>query len=140
MRRVLRPGGRVAVMENDVTLIRFDPPCPVFESVWTAFADVQEQLGGDALIGRRLYRLLHHAGFRDIELSVQPEVHWQGSPGWIPWVTNIIGNVESARDALLRRGLCTERGIDTAVRSSGRSWAGRTAVACGSGVAPAGSK
>ncbi len=100
MRRVLRPGGRVAVMENDVTLVRFDPPCPVFESIWTAFASVQQRLGGDALIGRRLYRLLHQAGFRDIELSVQPEVHWHGSPGWIPWVTNIIGNVESARAAL----------------------------------------
>src|SRR5262245_11408494 len=53
MRRVLRPGGRVAVMENDVTLMRFDPPCPVFEAVWSAFVTVQHELGGDALIGRR---------------------------------------------------------------------------------------
>ena len=102
-------------MENDVTLIRFDPPCPVFESVWTAFAEVQDQLGGDALIGRRLYRLLHDAGFTRIELSVQPEVHWHGSPGWIPWITNIIGNVESARGSLLGRGLCSVGEIDLAV-------------------------
>ena len=115
MRRVLRPGGRVALMENDVTLVRFDPPCPVFDSIWTAFASVQRQLGGDALIGRRLYRLLHQAEFRGIELSVQPEVHWHGSPGWIPWVTNIIGNVESARAALISRGLCSEPEISTAV-------------------------
>jgi ubiquinone/menaquinone biosynthesis C-methylase UbiE len=115
MRRVLRPGGRVAVMENDVTLVRFDPPCPVFESVWSSFAAVQHELGGDALIGRRLYRLLHQAGFTEIELSVQPEVHWHGSPGWSPWVTNIIGNVLSARGALIERGLCTAPAIDNAV-------------------------
>jgi len=115
VRRVLRPGGRVAVMENDVTLVRFDPSCPAFESIWAAFAIAQDQLGGDALVGRRLYRLLYDAGFSAIELSVQPEVHWHGSPGWIPWVSNIIGNVESARSALLGRGLCSALEIDAAV-------------------------
>jgi SAM-dependent methyltransferase len=115
MRRVLRPGGCVAVMENDVTLVRFDPPCPVFESIWGSFAAAQHELGGDALIGRRLYRLLHQAGFTRIELSVQPEVHWHGSPGWSAWVTNIIGNVQSARGALIDRGHSTEPAIDKAV-------------------------
>ena len=115
MRRVLRRGGRVAVMENDVTLVRFDPPCPMFESVWSSFAAMQQELGGDALIGRRLYRLLHRAGFAQIELSVQPEVHWHGSPGWSAWVTNIVDNVESARRALIQRGLCTEAGVNTAI-------------------------
>jgi ubiquinone/menaquinone biosynthesis C-methylase UbiE len=116
MRRVLRRGGKVVVMENDVTTIRFDPPCPRFEAIWVSFAILQRQLGGDALIGRRLYRLFHDAGFRQIELSVQPEVHWHGSAGWIPWVTNIIGNVESARRALIQRGLSTNGEVDAAVR------------------------
>ena len=102
-------------MENDVTLVRFDPPCPMFESVWSSFAAMQQELGGDALIGRRLYRLLHRAGFAQIELSVQPEVHWHGSPGWSAWVTNIVGNVESARRALIQRGLCTEAAVNTAI-------------------------
>lgn len=115
MRRVLRPGGRVAVMENDVTLVRFDPPCPMFESVWSSFAAMQHELGGDALVGRRLYRLLQHAGFSQIELSVQPEVHWHGSPGWSAWVTNIVGNVESARRALIHRGLCSEAAVNAAI-------------------------
>lgn len=115
MRRVLRPGGRAAVMENDVSLLRFDPPCPAFETVWQAFSRVQHDLGGDALIGRRLYRLLLEAGFHDIALSVQPEVHWHGSPGWIPWVTNIIGNVESAREALIDRAYSSAAAIDAAI-------------------------
>lgn len=100
MRRVVRPGGRVAVCENDVSLIRFDPPCPVFDRAWDEFLRYQATLGGDGAIGRRLYRLFHGAGLTQIELSVQPEVHWHGSPGFAAWVRNIIGNLESARRGL----------------------------------------
>jgi SAM-dependent methyltransferase len=103
MRRVVRPGGRVAVCENDISLLRLDPPCPAFDRAWDLFLRYQATLGGDALVGRRLYRLFRGAGLTQIELSVQPEVHWHGSPGFTAWVRNIIGNLESAR-----------RGIDEA--------------------------
>jgi hypothetical protein len=102
-------------MENDVSLVRFDPPCPAFDEVWASFAELQRALGGDGLIGRRLFRLFQHAGFREIELSVQPELHWAGSPGWEAWVVNIIGNVESARSALVERGFASEDAVDRAV-------------------------
>ena len=119
MSRVCRRGGTVAVLENDISLIRFDPPCPAFDEVWAAFATLQERLGGDGLIGRRLFRLLHDAGFRDVTLSFQPEAHWHGSPGFAPWVRNIIGNVESGREALIAAGLSSERRIDEAVAELG---------------------
>jgi ubiquinone/menaquinone biosynthesis C-methylase UbiE len=115
MHRVLRPGGRVAVMENDVSLARFDPRCPRFDEVWGAFTELQRRLGGDGFIGRRLFRLLRAAGFARIQLSVQPEVHWFGSPDWATWVANIIGNVESARSALVEHGLSSPAAIDHAV-------------------------
>jgi SAM-dependent methyltransferase len=110
MRRVVRPGGRVAVCENDITLLRFDPPCPAFDRAWELFQRYQSSLGGDSGVGRRLFRLFHDAGLSRVELSVQPEVHWQGSPGFTGWVRNIIGNLDSARhglDAVI---------VDTAVR------------------------
>jgi SAM-dependent methyltransferase len=97
MRRVVRPGGSVAVCENDISLIRFDPPCPAFDRAWDSFQRYQATLGGDGAIGRRLYRLFRRAGLTRVELSVQPEVHWHGSPGFAAWVRNIIGNLESAR-------------------------------------------
>jgi len=113
MRRVLRPGGRIALQENDISLLRVDPPCPAFEEVWSAFAAYQRQLGGDALIGRRLFRLLRNAGFAGIEISVQPEVHWQGSPGFESWIRNLIGNIAGAT-GLGRSGLCTGERIEEA--------------------------
>ena len=115
MRRVAKPGGRVAVCENDVSLIRFDPPCPAFDRAWQIFTAFQATLGGDGLIGRRLFRLLKDAGFKDVELSVQPEVHWYGSPGYVAWVHNIIGNLESARNGMLAAGVISPEDLNAGV-------------------------
>jgi ubiquinone/menaquinone biosynthesis C-methylase UbiE len=115
MRRVARPGGRVAVLENDISLLRIDPPCPTFEKVWHEFQEYQAALGGDARIGRRLYRLFRQAGLTKIELSGQNDVHWHGSPFYRPWMENIVGNVESARRGLLAAGRCTEGEIESAL-------------------------
>jgi SAM-dependent methyltransferase len=115
MRRVARPGGLVAACENDVSLMRFDPPCPAFDRAWETFTRFQSTLGGDGLIGRRLYRLFRDAGFADVELSVQPEVHWHGSPGYVAWVHNIIGNLESARSGMIAAGVISESDLDAAV-------------------------
>jgi len=115
MRRVTTPGGRVAVCENDVSLLRFDPPCRAFDRAWDVFTRFQSALGGDGLVGRRLFRLFKSAGFSAIELSVQPEVHWHGSAGYVAWVHNIIGNLESARNGMLAAGVLSTADFDAAV-------------------------
>ena len=93
----------------------FRSPCPSFDRVWTIFGELQRELGGDALIGRRLYRLFRSAGFAEIELSVQPEAHWQGSPGFAGWVENVIGNIAGARGALLAGARCTTAELEAAI-------------------------
>jgi SAM-dependent methyltransferase len=115
MKRVTSPGGHVVACENDSSLIRFDPDCPAFESVWRAFQQHQKNLGGDSEIGRRLYGLFRKAGLNGIELSVQPEVHWYGSPGFVAWLENLMGNVESARRGLVQSGLCSGTVIDEGI-------------------------
>jgi len=115
MHRVVKPGGRVAVCENDVSLIRFDPPCPAFDRAWRVFTEFQSTLGGDGLVGRRLFRLFRDAGFDEVELSVQPEVHWHGSPGYVAWVHNIIGNLESARNGMLAAGVISQSDLNAGV-------------------------
>ena len=61
MTRVARPGGRVFVLENDTAQQCYDPPTPQFDKVWAQLPILQSQLGGDALIGRRLFRLMKEA-------------------------------------------------------------------------------
>lgn len=114
MRRVARPGCRVAAMENDISLVRLNPPCPAFDEVWSALAAYQKKLGGDAHIGRRLFALFRAAGFSQVELSLQPEVHWHGSPGFAGWIENLLGNLRSAEQGLADSGLCTEEQLGSA--------------------------
>jgi SAM-dependent methyltransferase len=115
MARVVRPGGRVAACENDISLFRVDPPCPTFDAVWTAFQEYQARLGGDARVGRRLHRLFRGAGLDPVELSVQPDVHWHALPTFAPWLENTIGNIESGRTGLVGAGLCTAADIERAI-------------------------
>ena len=112
--RVLRPGGEVFIQENNILVSEFDPACPAFDEVWRCFAQLQERLGGDALIGKKLFRLLQGAGFRDIRLTIAPEVHHAGEETFRPWVVNLVGNVRSAERALIAGGLTTAETISLA--------------------------
>jgi len=89
MHRALRPGGRVCVQENDILVVGFYPECPRFAQVWRQFCLLQTQLGGDARVGRRLFPLLQKAGFSEIRLSLQSEVHTSGLESFRPWVGNL---------------------------------------------------
>ena len=129
MRRVARPGGRVAACENDIGILQLDPSCPAFEAVWVAFRHYQARLGGDGLIGRRLYRLFRAAGFTRIELSVQPEVHWAGRDGLASCLQILSSMIVSARRGMVASSLCTEAQIADAIaelaalaRSPDASW------------------
>jgi hypothetical protein len=46
---------------------------------------------------------------------VQPEVHWQGSVGFAPWIRNLQGNLESARRGLERWGECGKAKLEAAL-------------------------
>jgi ubiquinone/menaquinone biosynthesis C-methylase UbiE len=115
MRRVLQPGGRVLVQENDIAQVRHDPPTPTFDRVWRQFAELQIRLGGDPYVGRRLLPLLKSAGFRDVRLSVAPEVHYFGTPHYAAWVVNLADNVRGAATQLIGERLATHDEIAAAV-------------------------
>lgn len=115
MRRVLKPGGRVYVQENDIAQVRHHPPTPTFDRVWRRFAELQIRLGGDPFVGRRLLPLLKSAGFRDVRLSVAPEVHHFGTPHYEAWVLNLADNVRGAEAKLVAERLVTHDEIVAAV-------------------------
>ena len=114
MRRVLVQGGSVYLQENNILINAFDPPCPAFDLVWKSFAGLQKELGGDAEIGKKLYRLLHDAGFEEIRLSFAPEIHHAGMSTYRPWIFNLLGNIRSAEVALIERGFAARQQIEYA--------------------------
>lgn len=115
MKRVLRLNGAIAVQENNILILDFWPDCPRFQALWRKFAALQQSLGGDALVGKKLFALLQQAGFEQIELSLAPEVHSTTSAGLRPWLENLIGNVAGAAEAWQSSGLASRAELDAAI-------------------------
>lgn len=117
LRGVLRPGGTLTVIEGDHGSTLFYPDDADARSAVQALVEVQARLGGDALIGRRLYPLLRDTGF--LHAHVSPRlVYADGSrPEMVSGFTEktFTAMVEGAREAALEQGLVDprawERGI-----------------------------
>ncbi len=60
---LLKPGGALTVIEGDHGSFYCHPETPRARQTVDCLVRLQAQAGGDALIGRRLYPLLRHAGF-----------------------------------------------------------------------------
>ncbi len=66
---VLKPGGSLTVIEGDHGSAYFHPTSEQARRAIQCLIDLQQQAGGDSLIGRRLYPLLVRAGYRDVQVS-----------------------------------------------------------------------
>jgi len=69
LRRVVKPGGALTAIEGDHGSAFFHPATDEAERAWACLTEVQRQLGGDALIGRRLFGLMTAAGWRDVRVE-----------------------------------------------------------------------
>jgi hypothetical protein len=69
LRRVVRPGGSITVIEGDHGSAYFHPDSEPARRAVSCLVDLQRRAGGDALIGRRLYPLLVQAGYREVVVS-----------------------------------------------------------------------
>jgi SAM-dependent methyltransferase len=69
LRKVLKPGGSITVIEGDHGSCYFYPETEEALHAWHCLIDVQAALGGNALIGRQLFPSVGQAGFRDVRVS-----------------------------------------------------------------------
>jgi SAM-dependent methyltransferase len=69
LRRVLQPGGLLAVRESDYGAFTWAPADPALDRWLALYLDVTSRNGHDALVGRRLLALAHRAGFIDVTVS-----------------------------------------------------------------------
>lgn len=66
MRRLLRPGGTITVIEGDHGSAFYHPASALAQATIDCLVDLQAAAGGDGLIGRRLEPLLTAAGYDDV--------------------------------------------------------------------------
>ncbi len=69
LKRVLKPGGSITAIEGDHGSTYFHPDNARAREAVACLVEIQQQAGGDANIGRRLYPLLSAAGFLDVRVS-----------------------------------------------------------------------
>src|SRR5262249_49907640 len=69
LRRVLKPGGTITVIEGDHGSTYFHPDSAQARQAIHCQVALQAVAGGDALLGRRLYPLLNEAQFDSVHVS-----------------------------------------------------------------------
>jgi SAM-dependent methyltransferase len=69
LKRVLKPGGTITVIEGDHGSVYFHPDSVEARKTIQCLIDIQKGLGGNSLIGRQIYPLLLASGFRNVRVS-----------------------------------------------------------------------
>src|SRR5215472_117818 len=107
IQRILRRDGSVTVIEGDHGSWYSYPQTPESSRAVGCLIDLQAKLGGDALIGRRLYPLLVEAGFYDVEVSPRMVYVDNSRPELVEGFSKntFIAMVEGVRDQALSLGL-----------------------------------
>ncbi|MCE7988781.1 MAG: methyltransferase domain-containing protein [Caldilinea sp. CFX5] len=67
MRRVVKPGGWLCAYEWEPGCFSIYPDAPAIEQVWREVYRLQQQLGGDPWVGRKLLNLFQQAGLHAIQ-------------------------------------------------------------------------
>lgn len=111
LKKVLKPGGTVTVIEGDHGSCYFYPEGRNALDAWNCLIRVQEQMKGNSLIGRQLYPLLQKSEFRDIR--VEPRMVYVDSSkpelvdGFV--LKTIIPMVEGVKEQALEMQMMEEK-------------------------------
>jgi len=105
MVRAARPGGRIVLADDDHDLMRTWPEVPAFQHVWRAYTRVYDRNGCDPFVGRRLVALLHAAGAIPVRTTLVFYGACQGMPAFAGTIANLVGVLQSAREAMLAGAL-----------------------------------
>ena len=108
VKRVLRPGGSLTLIEGDHGSCFWYPRGEAAAVVWECLIAEQQALGHNPLIGRQLYPLLKAAGFEVIELEPRWVYADARDASLLAGGVNqiFVPMVATARDAALASGRC----------------------------------
>ncbi len=87
LKRVLKPGGSIMVIEGDHGSAYFYPESIDAQKAVQCQVELQKQNGGDANIGRRLYPLLSKSGFDNVNISPRMVYVDDSKPGLVEGFT-----------------------------------------------------
>ncbi|MDH7509948.1 MAG: methyltransferase domain-containing protein [Methanolinea sp.] len=118
VRRVLKQGGTLTVIEGDHGSAFFYPESLHANECIRCLEELQKEMGGNPRIGRELFPLLSSAGFRDVHVSPR-QVYVDGSrPDLACGFTRqtFTAMIEGVRDEVNRRGKMSPEDFDQGIR------------------------
>ena len=105
--RLLRPGGTITVIEGDHGSAIYHPRSAYAQAAIDCLVRLQADVGGDALIGRRLFPLLDTAGYAEIAVRPRTVYADPSRPELVEGFTRttFTAMVEGVGEAAVSRGL-----------------------------------
>ena len=124
LRPLLKEGGTITVIEGDHGSTFFHPENPDARRAIDCLVELQQQVGGNALIGRQLYPLVAGAGYTDVHVSPRMVYVDSSRPGLVEGFTKLTftAMVEGVGPEVLKQGLMSreswEQGIAALYRTA----------------------
>ena len=124
LRPLLKEGGTLTVIEGDHGSALFHPENPDARRAIDCLVKLQQQVGGNALIGRQLYPLVAGAGYTEVRISPRLVYVDASRPKLVEGFTKLTftAMVEGVGAEVLKQGLMTsdawERGISALYRTA----------------------
>ncbi|OPY37051.1 MAG: hypothetical protein A4E35_01514 [Methanoregula sp. PtaU1.Bin051] len=117
LRRVLKPGGTITVIEGDHGSAYFHPDSPYARRAIDCLVALQKKSGGNAMIGRELYPLLTGTGYRNVAVSPRMVYVDSSRPALVTGFTKLTftAMVEGVRDAAIHAGMMGEADWDRGI-------------------------
>ena len=123
LKRLLRPGGTITVIEGDHGSTYFYPDSPAAHAAIQCQVTMQREAGGNALIGRQVYPLLVEAGFEAVRVSPRMVYVDASRPALVDGFTRktFTAMIEGIREPALAAGLIEPARFDAGVRDLHRT-------------------
>jgi ubiquinone/menaquinone biosynthesis C-methylase UbiE len=118
LRRILKRGGTITVIEGDHGSTFFHPESPSARKAIQCLVNIQAGLGGNSLIGRELYPLLKKSKYGSITVSPRMVYVDSSKPDLVEGFTKntYIAMVEGVKEQAIRSRLMEEANWDQGIR------------------------
>lgn len=117
MFRALKPGGTIALADDDHQAMMLYPEPEGFQKLWSAYMDAYIEIGNDPYIGRKMSRLLFEEGFTDLSVDVAFFGDCGGTETFRDFCLNLYGVIDSAKSSMINSGLITEQEFSESMKN-----------------------
>lgn len=118
LKNYLKKNGSITVIEGDHGSAYFYPESEPANQAIQCQVELQRRAGGNAMIGRELYPLLHQAGYHSIHVSPRMVYVDSGKPQLVDGFTKktFTAMIEGVREQAVKSGLITEQLFDQGIK------------------------